>query len=133
MGMPRLTDVQYVCDYCGEAFSEPSGAVIGRLSVWRRQDDPREAVSGLRRAANGAVVGRAGPESGVGRGRGADPTRSHINPSARSSNKPKPEDAGPTSWHFPLPSRLEVFDLAVHPECADKLTYGAWLQVSTTD
>jgi hypothetical protein len=131
--MPRLTDVQYVCDYCGEAFSEPSGAVIGRLSVWRRQDDPREAVSGLRRAPNGAVVGRSEAERQQALRRSVRGPRGHINPSARSSNVPRPEDAGPVSTHFPLPSRLEAFDLAVHPECADKLTYGAWLQVSIPD
>jgi hypothetical protein len=129
--MPRLTEVQYVCDYCGEAFSEPSGAVVGRISVWRAQDDPREAVSGLRRAANGGVVGRAGAEYGLSGGQAGR----RAEPDARSPTNPSPQhtDNVPDlkSWSFPLPRRSETFDVALHPECADKLTYGAWFTPST--
>lgn len=46
--MPRLTETQYVCDFCKEPFEPAPGGpevVLGRLVVWRPADDPREAVS----------------------------------------------------------------------------------------
>ena len=121
--MPRLTDVQYVCDYCQQPFSEPSEAVIGRLSVWKGSDDPREAVRGKCGGSEGLVAGARGAKSGRGRGRKPDSTRSRINVAGQ------PDDNNPNvlSWSFPLPASTDTVEVALHPECADKLTYGAWL------